>query len=56
MEERKAKILFGKTGKGYLTTRITLPVTWVRELGSTPEDREVTIKLQGNEIIIKKED
>ena len=54
MEERDAKILFNKNGKGYSTTRITLPVPWVRELGVTPEEREVKIKLEDNKIIIKK--
>ena len=56
MEERKAKVLFGKNGNGAMTTKLTLPVPWVRAIGSSPEDREVTIRLQGNEIIIKKED
>ena len=56
MEERKAKVLFAKSGRGSVTTRITLPITWVRELGATPEDREVTICLKDNEITIKKED
>lgn len=54
MEERKAKVLFNKTGNNSVTTRITLPVTWVRELGATPEDREVKISLQENKIIIEK--
>ena len=56
MEERKAKILFNKTGNKSVTTRITLPVTWVRELGATQEDRDVIICLKGNKITIKKED
>jgi hypothetical protein len=56
MEERKAKILFCKTGNNSTTTKITLPVPWVRAIGSTPEDREVTIKLEDNKITITKED
>ena len=56
MEERKAKILFNKTGNNSVTTRITLPVTWVRDLGATAEDREVTLCFKNNKIIIKKED
>lgn len=54
MEERKAKILFNKTGNNSVTTRITLPVTWVRELGATQEDREVTLTLKNNKITIEK--
>ena len=56
MEERKAKIMFSKSGRGSLTTRITLPIVWVRHLGASQEDREVTIALEDNKIIIKKED
>ena len=54
MEERKAKIMFTKSGRGSLTTRITLPITWVRELEATPEDREVKLILKDNKIIIEK--
>lgn len=56
MNERKAKVLFNKTGNNSLTTRITLPVVWVRELGLTPDNREVKICLKDNKIIIEKED
>lgn len=56
MEERKAKVLFGKNGNKAMTTKITLPVPWVRAIGSSPEDREVTIKLEDNKITITKED
>ena len=31
-EERKANIIFGKSGGGGITTRITLPVPWVAGL------------------------
>lgn len=54
MEERKAKILFTKSGRGSATTRVTIPITWVRHLELTPEDREVTLCLEDNKITIKK--
>ena len=57
-EERKAKVIFamsgGKASKGSQTTRITLPITWVRDMGVTPDTREVTIKFKDNKIIIEK--
>ena len=57
-EERKAKVIFamsgGKASKGSQTTRITLPITWVRDMGVTPESREVTITFKDNKIIIEK--
>lgn len=54
MEERKTNIQFAKTGRGSTTTRITLPVPWVKQLGLTQDDREVTIILEQDRIIIKK--
>lgn len=57
-KQRKAKVLFtnagGSASKGSLTTRITLPITWVREMGITPDNREVDIYFQDGKIIIEK--
>ena len=56
--KRKAKVLFsqagGSAGKGSKTTKITLPITWVREMGITEEEREVDISFQDGKIIIEK--
>ena len=52
---RKANILFNKNGQGCLTTRITLPVPWIKNLGFTENDRQAIIEFKNNEIIIKKE-
>lgn len=54
-EIRKAKIIFSKNGQGATTTKITLPVSWIKELGFDKADREVTIELDENKIIIRKE-
>ena len=57
MEIRNANIIFSKNGNGFQTTKITLPVGWVKELGATAEDKEVIIKFDNKRIeIIKKED
>lgn len=57
MEIRKANIIFSKNGNGFVTTKITLPVGWVKELGATAEDKEVIIKFDNKRIeIIKKGD
>lgn len=57
-EEREAKVLFNKSGgtaKGKaITNRITIPTSWIKELNITEEDREVTLKLIDNKIIIEK--
>lgn len=59
MEKRNAKIMFAKPGgtasKGSVTSRISLPITWIREMGITENDREVLLKFNGKEIIIEKE-
>jgi hypothetical protein len=57
MEIRNANIIFSKNGNGFVTTKITLPVGWVKELGATPEDKEVIIAFNNRKIeIIKRED
>lgn len=56
MEERKAKISFNKSGRGSITTRLALPITWLRQLGVSQEDREVTICHEDNKITITKKD
>ena len=56
VEIRTTKILFAKNGNGYTTTRITLPVPWVKELGFNDADRTATLKFDGKKIIINKED
>ena len=57
MEIRNANIIFSKNGNGFLTTKITLPVGWVKELGASVEDKEVIITFNNKKIeIIKKED
>lgn len=54
-DDRLAKIIFGKSGAGSRVTRLTIPVTWIDEMGITPDQREVTIKLKkkGKKTIIE---
>lgn len=54
--QRKINIIFGKNGNGYTTTKITLPIGWIRELGFTENDKSATIKIQGDTIEIKKDE
>ena len=56
VEKRTTKILFAKNGNGYTTTRITLPVPWIKEMGFDDADRTATLKFDGKKIIINKED
>lgn len=58
MEEKRARVIFNKSGgtagKGGITNRITIPTTWVKEMGITEEQREVNISFDGEKIIIEK--
>lgn len=55
MEKRKANIMFNKNGNGNLTTRITLPVPWIKDMGLNENNREVLIEYNNEKITIKKE-
>ncbi|KGJ49816.1 PemI [Clostridium sp. NCR] len=53
-EERNLKISFTTSGSGSESTRISLPIKWIRELGIDKENREVIAILDDDKIIIKK--
>lgn len=38
-EKRTAKVLWSKSGRGSDTTRLTLPIKWIREMGLTRDIR-----------------
>lgn len=56
MEERKLKVIFSKDGRGATNTKITLPISWVKNMGVTQENREVVLKYdeENKQIIIEK--
>ena len=51
---RVAKMIFSKNGNGFLTTKIAIPVPWVKEMNLTEDDRECILEFKDNQIIIKK--
>ena len=53
-DTRSLKIIFSKGGSGSTTTRLTLPITYIKQLGITPEERDVIVELDEDKIIIKK--
>ncbi|WP_447412881.1 hypothetical protein [Clostridium perfringens] len=57
-EERILKVSFNKSGgtagKNGMTTRVTLPIKWIRYLGINEEDRKIKAKIDGTRIIIEK--
>ena len=58
MEVRDAKVIFNKSGgtssQGGYTTRVTIPISWIKQMGISPDDREITISFDGEKITIKK--
>lgn len=54
MEVRKLKIMFQKGGSGSTTTRISIPLSWVREIGANEKEREVKVMFDGQKITIQK--
>ncbi len=43
MEVRKLKIIFNKSGDGYYSGKLSIPMTWLNDMNLTPEDREVEV-------------
>lgn len=56
MENRNLKISFNKSGSGSYTPRLSLPITWIREMGISQEDREVVVSLCEDFIMVRKKD
>ncbi len=58
METRVSKVNISAAGgtaaKGSQTCKITLPNSWIEQLGVTPKDREVVLTFDGESIILKK--
>ena len=57
MDKRKLKVIFGKDGRGATNTKVTLPITWLRNMGITQDERDVSVEYdeENEQIIIKKE-
>lgn len=57
MEERELNIIFNKSGSGSMNTKVSLPITWIKQMGITEQDRQViaTYNEKKQEIVIKKQ-
>ena len=54
MEKRKLRVIFNKSGSGSTTTRLTLPKTWIDQLGVKEWDKVVDVSFDGEKIVIKR--
>lgn len=55
-ESRQLKVSFNKSGSGSISSSIRLPISWLKEMNISKEDREVEVIFNNGEIIIKKLD
>lgn len=54
---KKSKIVqFHKSGSGNISTRLSIPASWLAELGITEKEKKVIIEKKEKEIRIYKED
>lgn len=54
IEKRQAKLIVNKSGSGSLTTRATLPISWIKKMGLDENSRDLSLEFDGEKIIIKK--
>lgn len=54
MESRKINVMFQKSGSGSISTRISVPKSWIDQMGITKENRGILIEFDGKKIIIRK--
>ena len=55
-ESRQLKVSFNKSGSGSISSSVRLPISWLKEMNISKEDREVEIIFDNEKIIIKKLD
>ncbi len=55
-DTRTLKVLFSKSGSGSTTTKITLPISWIKEMGINEENRDVEVSFDNGKIVIQKKD
>lgn len=53
-ESKINKVLFQTTGKGNTTTRVSVPLLWLEEIGITAESRDLKLTKKGKKIILEK--
>ena len=54
IEKRRLRVIFNKSGSGSTTTRLTLPKTWIDQLGVKEWDKVVDVSFDGEKIVIKR--
>lgn len=55
-ESRQLKVSFNKSGSGSISSSVRLPISWLKEMNISKEEREIEVIFDNGEIIIKKLD
>ncbi len=56
MESRQLKVSFNKSGSGSISSSVRLPISWLKEMNISKEEREIEVIFDNEKIIIKKLD
>ncbi|EGT4247148.1 TPA: AbrB/MazE/SpoVT family DNA-binding domain-containing protein [Clostridioides difficile] len=56
LEQRKLRVTFNKSGKGSFTPRLILPMSWIKEMNISPDERDVLVTFEDGKIIIEKDE
>ena len=47
-------IIFNKAGSGSMSTKVSIPISWIRQMGISQEDRNAVLEFDGKQITIRK--
>ena len=53
-QKRELNVSYHKGGSGSTTPKVSLPTTWIRDMGFTKEDRIAIVSFDGEKITIEK--
>lgn len=54
MEARNMNIIFNKAGSGSISTKLNIPMLWIKQMGISQDNRKVILEFDGDNIVIKK--
>lgn len=54
MESRNMNIIFNKAGSGSMSTKVSIPISWIRKMVISQDDRNVILEFDKDKIIIRK--
>ena len=48
------KVIFNKSGSGSMSTKVHIPISWIKQMDVSPDRREVELTFSENQITIVK--